>query len=177
MVGNSPPGIFMDGPCSQKEIERNHKTIEMAGHFTLISSPENVTGGQIRGRITRNFNEELIDDASEMSNFLKARNILPSPFAESHGIAAASNFDSMIHSKPQFLKEVSMLANLVRVPETWDVVIYYVGHGLEGEGDWVIGGGELLKFEDVMSKWADEEARGGKDILAQLGIQGITRKD
>jgi len=30
---------------------------------------------------------------------------------------------------------------------------------------------------DVMSKWADEEARGGKDILAQLGIRGITRKD
>lgn len=45
------------GKLSQKEIERKHKTIEMAGHFTLISSPENV-------------NEELIDDASETSNFL-----------------------------------------------------------------------------------------------------------
>jgi hypothetical protein len=30
---------------------------------------------------------------------------------------------------------------------------------------------------DVMSKWADEEARGSKDILAQLGIQGVTKKD
>lgn len=141
----------------------------MSGHFTIISSPEKVTG-QIRARVTNDFNQDVRADAEEMFKFFMSKNLLQAPFAEDHGVAAADNFIHEIHSKEQFLKEVNILANIVNVENTWDVAIYYVGHGYVGNGNWVVGAGEHeVTFNDVMGTW-----RSGVDRSCSKNLTLIT---
>ena len=127
------------------------------GHFTIVSSPEDLGDGQgqnIRQKV--DFNNSLIDDGLTMYNYLVANNFEESPFTVEQGIAQADNFQHEVHSKSQFLRKVGELANLVRVPNTWDVCIYYTGHGYIGSGNWVVGEDvEEVTFDEVIDRWTE----------------------
>ena len=97
------------------------------GFFLILTSPSIVESKSI----VSEFNGDLQSDALVMVKFLKEKLLKESLFSISHGIGECGAFNPEIHTKEQFWKQIGHLSNLINLPDNFEVVIYYCGHGVQ----------------------------------------------
>ena len=129
------------------------RRVEYRGVFSIITSPEQYTEAK-HDNVVR-FNGDLRVDAITMMDFCISNVLSPTPYVKEHGIDASFNFDKVIHSVPQFKKEIGLCAYLTK---EFDVVLFYCGHGYENTGNWYLDDSTYetsVSFTDVMGLWTD----------------------
>ena len=124
------------------------RRVEYRGVFSIITSPDQYTEAK-HDKVVR-FNGDLRVDAITMMDFCISNVLSPTPYANEHGIDASFNFDKVIHSVPQFKKEIGLCAHLTKV---FDVVLFYCGHGYENTGNWYLDDGTYETLFHLRMLW------------------------
>ena len=123
------------------------------GVYSIITSPEKIK--ETDSLRTIQFNGDLKQDAIAFQQFCFSKHIDPGPFSKDHGIDKCNDYDPIIHSVKQFQKEIQIIASLNNIPETFQVVLYYCGHGVYETGDWLLEGDEFITYDAFTKYWKE----------------------
>lgn len=125
------------------------------GHFLSLKSPDAARSNQreksrLPGSPSTSLNQQLDTEIRIMRSWFRAQGLQPHPWDIQ---ADQWDMDEVIHTRNTFLARLHELAGLKHLPESWEIVVYYTGHGEEGSGDWVLANDEVLSLEDVVNQF------------------------